>query len=64
MLSEQAKKNKVAYNMRRNKELYKKFAADLPKEEYFHICEFLKDIQMNKTEFIRWAFDKLMEEYQ
>ena len=60
-LSEQARKNKVAYNAKRTKELYTKFATALPKDEYNMICDYLKSVGMNKTEFIRWAFDKLRE---
>lgn len=61
-LSEKARKRKVAYNVKRNKELTKKFCASLPKEEYAMVCEYLKSIGMNKAEFIRWAFDKLRED--
>lgn len=61
-LSEQARKNKVAYNMKRNKELYGKFQALIPKEEYNELCDYLQSIKMNKAEFVRWAFDKLREE--
>lgn len=62
-LSEKARKNKVAYNMKRNKELYGKFQALIPKEEYQELCDFLNSVKMNKTEFIRWAFEKLKEDY-
>ena len=48
--------------MKRNKELYGKFQALIPKEEYNQICEYLQSIGMNKAEFIRWAFDKLRED--
>ena len=61
ILSEQARKNKIAYNIKRNKELYTKFAVNLPKKEYQELCDYLKSIGMNKAEFIRWAFDKLKE---
>jgi hypothetical protein len=61
-LSEQARKNKVAYNMQRNKEIYGKFQALIPKEEYKLLCDYLKSIGMNKAEFIRWAFDKIRED--
>lgn len=62
MLSERARKNKVAYNVRRNKELYKQFSVKLPKDEYNFLCDYLKASKMNKAEFIRWAFDKLRED--
>ena len=60
-LSERARKNKVAYNIRRNKELYDQFNIRLPKEEYKELMEYLSLVGMNKVEFIRWAFDKLRE---
>ena len=61
-LSEQARKNKVAYNAKRNKELTTLFSVRLPKEEYNDICDYLKIVEMNKAEFVRWAYDKLREE--
>jgi len=61
-LSEKARKNKVAYNVKRNKELTTLFAVRLPNEEYKTLCDYLKSVGMNKTEFIRWAFDKLKED--
>lgn len=62
VLSEKARKRKVAYNVKRNKEFTKKFSASLPKEECNQICDYLKRTGMNKAEFIRWAFDKLRED--
>ena len=61
VLSEKARKNKVAYNVKRNRLLYKQFKTNLPIEEYNLICDYLKSCGMNKAEFIRWAFDKLRE---
>lgn len=61
VLSEQARKNKVAYNIKRNKEVSKQFVTNLKKEEYRELTEYLKSVGMNKAEFIRWAFDKLKE---
>lgn len=61
-LSEKARKNKVAYNVKRSKELYKQFSVKLLKEEYAELCDYLQSVGMNKAEFIRWAFDKLREE--
>lgn len=60
-LSEQARKNKVEYNMKRNKELTTLFRARLYKEEYKQLCDCLKQMNMNKAEFVRWAFDKIRE---
>ena len=60
-LSEEARKRKVAYNVKRQKELYKQFNVKMLKEEYDDLCFFLNQIGMNKAEFIRWAFDKLRE---
>jgi hypothetical protein len=62
MLSEEARKRKVAYNVKRNKEKYKKFAVNLLIPEYEEICDYLKQMKMNKAEFIRWAYDKLRQE--
>lgn len=61
-LSEKARKNKVAYNMKRNNEMTALFRARLSKEEYNQLCDYLKSVGMNKAEFIRWAFDKLRED--
>lgn len=61
-LSREARKNKVAYNMKRNNELTSLFRARLSKQEYNELCEYLKSIGMNKAEFIRWAYDKLRED--
>lgn len=61
VLSEKARKRKVAYNVKRTKELYKQFSVKLYTEEYNQLCDYLKECGMNKAEFIRWAFDKLRE---
>ncbi len=61
VLSEQARKNKIAYNVKRNKELTSLFSVRLPKEEYKEMEKHLKSINMNKAEFIRWAYEKLKE---
>lgn len=62
MLSEKARKHKVEYNVKRNRKMTSLFAARLPKEEYEQICDYLKQNNLNKAEFVRWAFDKLREE--
>lgn len=62
ILSEKARKNKIAYNIKRNNEMTALFRARLSKEEYNQLCEYLQSINMNKAEFIRWAFDKLRED--
>lgn len=62
VLSEQARRNKIEYNIKRNKQLTNLFCARLNKEEYNELCEFLNQINMNKAEFVRWAFDKLKED--
>lgn len=62
ILSEKARKNKNAYNLKRNNELTRLFQARLPKEEYQALYDYLKSIGMNKAEFIRWAYDKLRED--
>ena len=61
-LSEEARKRKTIYNMERKKKLYKKFAADLLIPEYTEICDYLKSINMNKAEFIRWAYEELKKQ--
>jgi hypothetical protein len=61
MLSEKARKNKVAYNIKRNYKLTSVFSARLSKEECKDLCDFLKTQGMNKADFVRWAFDKLKE---
>ncbi len=58
-LSEQARKNKIAYNTKRTKELYTKFATNLPNAEYNEIIDYLQSIGMNKAEFIRFAYEEL-----
>lgn len=60
-LSREARKKKIAYNIKRNNEKTDVFRARLPKEEYNEICEYLKVVGMNKAEFIRWAYNKLRE---
>ena len=62
MLSKEALEHKRAYNRKRNKELTNLFSARLPKEEYAELCELLKIAGMNKTEFVRWAYEKLRQE--
>lgn len=58
-LSRAALEKKREYNRKRTKELSKTFSATLPKEEYQEICDFLKSIEMNKAEFVRWAYEEL-----
>lgn len=59
VLSKAALEHKREYNRKRTKELFKTFSATLPKEEYQEICDYLKSIEMNKVEFIRWAYEEL-----
>ena len=61
-LSKEAKRKKILYNIKRNKELYIKFATNLPKEEYKEICDYLQRVGINKAEFIRWAFEELKKQ--
>lgn len=60
-LSEQARRNKIEYNMKRNKQLTRLFCARLNKEEYNNLCDYLKENKLNKAEFVRWAYDKIKE---
>lgn len=59
VLSKAALEHKREYNRKRTKELFKTFSATLPKEEYQEICDYLKSIEMNKVEFVRWAYFEL-----
>lgn len=61
-LSEKAKANKNAYNVKRNKEINKQFVTNLKKEEYAEIVEYINSIGMNKAQFVRWAYNKLKVE--
>ena len=58
-MSPEAYQNKKKYNVNYSKENYKKFSASLPIKEVDEITKHLNTIKMNKTEFIRWAYDKL-----
>lgn len=51
--------DKIKYNVEYNKENYKKFGCNLKKEEYNNINELLKEKNMNKAEFVRWAYNEL-----
>jgi hypothetical protein len=61
-LSKKALEHKRAYNRKRTKELYKTFSATLPKDEYNEICEYLQKLEINKAEFIRWAYEQLKQQ--
>ncbi len=61
-LSEKARKNKVAYNVKRNRELYKQFNVRILNEDYDNLMELIEKNNMNKASFIRWAYDKLRQE--
>lgn len=58
-LSRKALENKRAYNRKRNKELTNLFSARLFKEEYNDLCSLLKLNNMNKADFVRWAYQEL-----
>ena len=58
-LSEQARKNKVAYNVKRNRELYKQFNVRILNEDYDKLMELLEEKKLNKAQFIRWACEEL-----
>lgn len=58
-LSEEARKRKNEYNLKRNNELTKLFAARLYNEEYEEICNYLKKKNINKKQFIIWAYEEL-----
>ena len=58
-LSEQARRNKVAYNVKRNRELYQQFNVRILNEEYEKLMQLLQEHGMNKAEFIRFACEEL-----
>ncbi len=58
-LSEQARRNKVAYNVKRNRELYKQFNVRILNEDYDKLMELLEEKKLNKAQFIRWACEEL-----
>ena len=61
-LSQEARRNKNAYNLKRNNELTKLFCARFMTEYYNEICDYLKSIEMNKAEFVRWAYEELKKQ--
>jgi len=61
-LSEDARRYKVEYNLKRNNEQTKLFCARFLNEYYEEICDYLKSIKMNKAEFIRWAYEELKKQ--
>lgn len=61
-LSPEALANKREYNRIRTKELLKTFSATLKKEEHKEITDYLKFIEMNKAEFVRWAYEELKKQ--
>lgn len=58
MLNEKAF-NKKEYDYNYLKEHYGTFSAKLKKDETKKINELLKEKNMNKAEFVRWAYNKL-----
>ena len=61
-LSRKALENKRAYNRKRNKELTNLFSARLLKKEYNDLCSLLKSKDMNKADFVRWAYQELKKQ--
>lgn len=61
-LSEQARKNKVAYNIKRNRELYKQFNLRILTKDYEELMQTLEEFGMNKAEFLRWAHEELKKQ--
>ena len=62
MLTAEGKRAKNDYIREYNRERKRIFSARLYKDEYEEICDYLKQMKMNKAEFIRWAYDKLKQE--
>ena len=50
----QEKFDKIKYNMEYNKMNYKKFCCNI-KKEMEYINKLLKEKNMNKADFVRWA---------
>lgn len=62
-LSRKALEKKRAYNRKRNKELTNLFSARLLKEEYNNLCNLIKEHNMNKADFVRWAYKELNDKH-
>ena len=65
-MNDDAKKRKSEYNVERNKQLrqdkiIKDFKATLPYEEVEEINKTLNKLDMNKVQFIQWAYKKIKE---
>ena len=61
-LSEDARRYKVECNLKRNNEQTKLFCARFLNEYYYEVCDYLKSINMNKAEFVRWAYEELKKQ--
>ena len=55
-------KNKIDYINQWKEKNNKTFSTGFTKEEYKAICDCIKQNNINKSEFIRWTYDKLKEE--
>lgn len=62
MLTAEGKRAKNDYIREYNKEHKRIFSARLCKDEYKEICDYLKQMKMNKAEFIRWAYEELKKQ--
>ena len=62
--TEEGYKAKIDYIKQWNKENKKTFSASLEKKEADEITEFLKSINMNKSKFIRQAYEELKKKHK
>lgn len=51
--------DKYAYNQSYIKQNYKKFACELKREEWEELDSIIKSKGMNKSQFVRWAYNEL-----
>lgn len=58
----QEKFDKIKYNIEYNKMNYKKFSCNMKIEEMEYINKLLKEKNITKPDFIRWAVKKLENE--
>lgn len=61
-LSKEARRNKILYNIKRNRELYKQFNVRILNDDYESLMKALEEHNMNKGQFIRWAYEELKKQ--
>ena len=53
--------DKYTYNKSYIKQNYKKFVCELKREEWEELDSIIKSKGMNKSQFVRWALEKIKE---